>query len=1055
MVIKMFVPLRAGVSAFALAIGAVCTTAPAMAQNSVTLPSDNLEDSLNRLSRQTGRQILGDQALLRGKRAPAVQGVTSVEAALAQLLHGSGLTYRKRGNAYLIVRGQSEDQPASVAPAMLRPAPVATAIAPSMVDAVDAAPAEPIVITGTRIARPELESPMPVNVVSMDEAAQFGRLNAYEALKMSNASGLGVELASSFGQNWDAGISAVSLRNLGTNRSLTLIDGMRRVSSSARSSAVDLNMIPAAMIDRIEVVTGGAAAIYGADAVTGVVNIVTKDAIEGLHLSATGGISERGDANEYSASFATGTRFAGGRGSVVLGGTFYQTDPLVMSDRFPDWINAVPNPENTGINDGRPDNVTIHDMRQIYFAYDPTFWFGGTSWILENGVPRQADFDRRFTAGEMGYGDGGDGRNLNDTAQLRGGMKNFAISGTVNYDLTDNIRLSSRIDWGQSYYNGVASFMRYRDDSRAMYFNGKGGSVAFLDNPFLPDGLRSFMLNNNLERLSISRTYGNFPVIRELHDRDSLTLNQTISGELASRFQWKAFYQYGRTIDNVRVTDIPYNSHWVAARDVIADPVTGEPVCRDVAARNAGCIPHNIFSTDAPSQELKDYVLGTRRERRLNSQDVFGANISGALLALPYGDLSVALGAERRIERLRTVDDPLAKSGELVYSGTGFTQHPDMDVSNSVNELYGEIVAPLLMDLPFAHRLEIEGAYRFSDYSTIGETHAWKIGGSWSPVAGVTLRGVRSRSVRAPNFGELYENQVISQTGAINDPCEAGGYYASEIRAANCAALGIVAPLDDYRVGPVVTTGGNPGLEPETSNSFTLGVVLQPRFLRNFDLTVDYYDINIENVITQFSYTTVLNLCVDLPTIENQFCGLVKRDPVTGIPTEVQSFQLNAAKLYQRGIDVGARYRQQIGAGDLNLSLKGTYLIEHFTETTPGIEAGNVLYAGQWQYPRVQASLFASYQIGRLGLSLNTRFFSGGTVDANAKSQEAWDIMDTPAMIYNDAVISYDLNDKFSFSLGVKNISNVMPPVTRQTYTGGAMYDNIGRYFFSTINLSL
>lgn len=413
-------PLRAGVAAFVLAIGAVSAAPSAMAQSGISLPSSSLADSLNALSLQTGVQILYDQALLRGKKAPAIRTETSVEAALTQLLRGSGLRYQKRGDAFLIVRGSGAVKSDAHATFDQRRTNRGAAAlgTKSVSDTVNSS--DTIVVTGTRLARPELDSPMPVNVVRMDEATQFGRVNAYEALKMSNASGLGVELGSSFGQNYDVGISAVSLRNLGANRSLTLIDGMRRVSSSARSSAVDLNMIPAAMIDRIEVVTGGAAAIYGADAVTGVVNVVTKDAIRGIHFTATNGISQRGDANEFSASLATGAKFADGRGSIVVGGTFYKTDPLIMSDRFPNWINSVPNPENTGINDGRPDNVTILDMRQIYFDYRPTFWFGGQSWIVDNGIPRQADFDKRFTAGEMGYGDGGDGRNLNDTAQLRG-----------------------------------------------------------------------------------------------------------------------------------------------------------------------------------------------------------------------------------------------------------------------------------------------------------------------------------------------------------------------------------------------------------------------------------------------------------------------------------------------------------------------------------------------------------------------------------------------------------------------------------------------------------
>ena len=915
-------------------------------------------------------------------------------------------------------------------------------------------PTDTIVVTGSRIARPEIESAMPVSVTNMDEAFNLGRVSAYDALARDPAVGLGIGLTSSFGQNWDGGVASINLRNLGTNRSLTLIDGQRRVSGSARSSAVDINMIPSGMIDRIEVVTGGAAAIYGADAVTGAVNIITKRNIDKTTLTATGGISDQGDASEYMVSLSTGGKFAEDRGSFSFGATYTKTTPLMMQDRY-HWEDQplyLPNPANTGIGDGIPDRSTLYHYRQIYYDYEPTFWLNNKNWILDNGAVREAVHDVYYGKGEFALGDGGDGRNLEDQRQLRGGQQALALMGRVDYALTDAIDYGAYFSYARTEYRGTAS--PYRDDSRATFLGGAGGSVATLDNPYLPNSIRQVMLANKLTKLNISRTFGNFPIRTDDHDRDTFTIGQNLSGALFGNFKWEAFAQYGRAVDNVTTRNIPIKSHWIAARDVIADPVSGQPMCRNAAARAAGCVPLNIFSMDAPSQDLLDYVMGDRKERRVNTQRVFGASLNGSLFALPYGDVSIALGTEYRKDTLKTTDDPLALNGELVYS-SGPAAHPELDVGNSVTEFYGEMVVPVLRDLPFAHRLEVEGAYRYSDYSTVGGTHTWKAGATWAPVEGLTLRGVRSRSVRTPNFGELYEAQIITQQGSIDDPCELGAYYASPTRAANCAALGVTTPLPDVKVGPWVTTGGNPDLKPETSNSLTLGVVFQPKFLPGFDLTVDYWNIDIKDVITQFSYSRLLYLCVDLPTIDNPYCKLSEREAPQGNPVSVTSTQVNASRMLARGVDIGARYRVPLGNGQLNLAFKGSYLLKNVTETTPGVSAGDVVNDGGWQNPRFRGTLLTSYTINGLNLSLDTRFTSASKYDVNVDSPESYDDNSVPSRIYNDLSLSYNVNDNYTIGFGVKNVGNVKPPYMPTLYYNSSMYDIVGRYFYANVKVVL
>ncbi|HVI99450.1 MAG TPA: TonB-dependent receptor [Sphingomonas sp.] len=917
------------------------------------------------------------------------------------------------------------------------------------------APEDAIVVTGSRIARPELESSMPVSVTNMDQALELGRVSAIEALELDPALGTNQDLSSDV-RGWDAGIAAVNLRDLGTNRSLTLIDGQRRVSGSARSSAVDIGMIPVSMIDRIEVVTGGAAAIYGADAVTGAVNVITKRGIEGLHVSGLTGISEHGDAAKYLVSISTGGKFADGRGSFSIGGTYSQSNPLIYTDRFAwtDWPTYRANPENTGIGDGIPDRVYSPHTRQLYYDYVPTYWLNGKRYMVDNGNVRESKCGIEYSPGQYAVCDGGDGRNLSDRDQFRGGLKSLALMGRVDYEIADGIEFGTHFSYARQKYDGTYNY--WRDDSRATYFSGPvpggRGAVAQLDNPYLPDSVRQVMLDNNLTSLYIDRTYGNFPEREEDHNRESYTIGTSLGGKLGSRFKWEAFWQYGRVTDRVTEANVPWKSHWIAARDAIADPVTGEPICRDEAARAQGCVPFDIFSTEPATEAQIKWAMADRHERRVNTQQIYGANISGSLFALPYGDVSVALGAEYRREALETTDDPLALAGELVY-GAGPSEHPELDVAFNVSEIYGEVVVPILKDLPFVRRLEVEGAYRYSDYSTVGGTNAWKAGAIWSPVDGITFRGVRSRSVRTPNFGELYEAKVETLTGAYTDACSLALYYASETRAANCKALGIDTPFETPRIGPVVVTGGNPDLKPETSNSLTLGVILQPGFLPGLDVTVDYWDIDIKNVITQFSYATLIRLCVDAPTIDNPYCARVTRDPATGYATRVESNQLNAARLYARGIDVGASYHRPLGPGMLNLSFKGSYLLDKVTETTPGIPEGDVAYDGAWENPRFRGNLLTSYRIDDLNVAINTRFVSAATYELNTDSDEAYPQQHLPAKVYNDVTLQYDIAKKFQLGVGVNNILNVMPTYLPTVYRDDRIYGIVGRYFFTTIKM--
>jgi outer membrane receptor protein involved in Fe transport len=1069
-------PLLTGLSAVVLAAGSLSAPrAQAQAHAKLILPSASLADSLNAWSRATGVEILVDPTLLRGKRAPAVRSAPTPEAALIQLLRGSGLTYEKRGGTYLIVRGSRVPQrskanptrPPRLSPSRLFHQPVVASVASTEGEDGDAA--SDIIITGTHIARPELESAMPISVLRIDDARTYARDTVYDALLLNPAIGPGLGDSNSQGQEYDAGVANINLRNMGNNRSLVLVDGQRWVSGGARTSAVDLNTIPAAMIDRFEIVTGGAAAIYGADAVTGAVNIIMKKNITGLQISATNGVSGQGDANQSNVSVATGFTFGGGRGHFVIGGDYTYTAPLRWADRYDRRQTYYANSANTGPNDGIPDNILAHDYGSFYRAPVPSFYVDNQWYQYRQGGIVPVHYDVLVTPGETGTGDGGPVVTGFENHLLRNSSEKASLYSHLGYDLTPTITWNATFSYAHSFTRVVPEWPEVRTDGRPTnWWGGTTGEIATLTNPYLPDPIRAFMVAHDLTSLPLDRSYFNLPQAYEIHHRDNITLGTDVGGSLTPKLTWSAFVRYGQATDRIVTTNMVGKNEWLSARDTIVDPVSGVIECADPSARANGCQPLNFFSTDPYSQALLNYIEKTRYEWNKNTLLNAGGTLNGSIASLPYGDISFAAGFEWRRETLHTRDDPDAdKLSDIIISpGADYALHPALDASRSTTELYGEVVLPVLRDLPFARRLEIEGAYRLSHYSDNPNTGTWKLGGIWSPITGLTLRGVYSRSIRVPNFGELYAPVGQATYGHISDPCQTGNILQNVNRLPNCAAImpGLSLPLADPNLNaPIVYSGGNPDLEPETSNSFTLGAVIQPRSLPGFDLTVDYWDIKIDDIITSLSYTTILKSCVDSAGGPDQaYCQLVHRNP-DGTVNYIQAQYANLAGEHARGVDFGANYRRSIGGALFRASLAGTYLIEQTTIAqigSPGID-----YAGQWNYPRFRATLMTSFDIGKVTLGVNTRFISRSFYSATAASDETYEFSHVPAYLYTDLTLQFRPTGKYALTFGVKNVSNIGifaplqdtapgPHGSGGDSTGAAYYDPVGRYFFAKVDAS-
>lgn len=954
-----------------------------------------------------------------------------------------------------------------------------------------------VVVTGSRIGRAELESTMPINVITYEEVKTFGRFTLYDALMLNPAVAPGLGEFNSGGQEYDKGVANINLRQMGNNRSLVLVDGHRWVSGGARTAAVDLNTIPSALIDRVETVTGGAAAIYGADAVTGAVNVVMKKRMDGTSASATTGLSEYSDARQTNLSLATGFDFSD-NAHLVVGANYTHTDPVMVIDRYTERRAYHANPDNTDANDGIPDNIIIN-FNQFYRSNVPTFCiYDGASpcpsgvrdgdWYqLVNDQVRHIPKDsyRVMTGGDTGVQDGGDvvGFGIFDNLYLRDKSEKASLYSNLSVKLGETMTWNTSFGYAHSRVSGAAQWPEYRDDSRPTNWWGKDpetgtgfpGGVATFDDPYLPDSLRAFMEEQGLTEIRLNRHYYNLPAPREIHNRNAFSFGTELSGALTDRLDWSGFVRAGWANDDIRTVNMVGRREWLYARDTVRDE-SGNIVCADAAARAAGCAPFNLYSTDAPSKEWQEYALYQRNEKTRNRLLNAGFGIDGSLLSLPSGDMRVAVGLEWREDKLSTRDDPdTEKLENIVFSpGNDHAMHPALDASRTVKEAFFETVVPVLADLPGVQRLDLEGAYRYSDYSDNPSTNTWKYGLIWSPLRGVTLRGVKSFSTRVPNFGELYSPVSVVTLGHISDPCQEALITQDKDRAANCAATvpGWTGPLPRPNLNaPRVFSGGNPDLKPETSNSFSYGVVWQPTFLRGLDLTADYWEIEIDDVITSLSYTTIMNNCVnpsDGPDMG--YCQYVHRFTETsgshliGEVDYVQAQYANLASRLTRGIDFSANYSFDLGPGQARLGFSGTRRLEQRVIAARG--SAGTDYTGAWNYPDFRGTLTLGYDIGPFTFGWNTSYISKSRYSATDQSDETREMPYVPAYARHDLNIAWRATENHTLSLGVKNLTRAKvdhPVLAQNTGTSphqiegnnsaNAYYDAIGRYYFATVKV--
>lgn len=999
-----------------------------------------LDRALRAFAMSSGMDLLFSPDLVAGRASSRLDGTYSVGEALALLLKGTGLRYAIDGNRVVI---SSQQKPTAATTAgegsTIRLAQTSETGADEQ-DMPRSAGTEgdglsEVVVTGSRVARSTFDTPTPVSVLDSAQIEQSGFNNIGDVLGQLPSIGLG--LSSSTGQfSSDAGAAFVNLRGLGTGRTLVLIDGRRRVSGSSDSSAVDLSTIPASMIERVEIITGGASAVYGADAVSGVINVILKQDFRGFELSAQGGISQHGGADSLSASAFGGVPFADERGSVSFAISHNRESPMFSTQRsFADsWIATVDNPANTGPADGIPDLITLdhYTIAEVHPA--GAFDVGGTLYTVDPQLrPLQVD-------PVTGIGVNGDGWDFSRYFQQRMRSEVTSFRTDMKYRMTERVQLFAQAEFssGSTFSSGAPNY-------------DAGETLIQRDNPYVPADLAALMDANGVSEVNVLRASLDQGIRSNDNDRNTYSVAMGLQGAFGQSWKWQAFGQYGRYDLESRATHQRWTSRYLEAIDVIADPLTGDPVCRSASARAAGCSPLNVLGMNVATPEALAYFSVDSTLQVENTQTLGGLQFTGTLFDLPAGPLASALGIEYRKDTRSYVDDPLAQAG-LLYRRSGNTT---MAGEDAVSEAFVELVAPVLSDRPMFHLLQIEGAARYSDYDSIGSTVAWKVGTTWAPVRSVKVRATRSKSVRAPNLYELYsptnENTQLYQP--VDDPCDVSQLANRPERAANCLALGIPAGWSAPSTFEITYRGGgSPQLQEETSNAWTAGIVLTPEGVPGLSLSADYWHIDIDGAVQQLDADLLSEKCVDASSVDNVFCSRVTRAADHSLSLVDYSF-LNIGTLAAKGVDLQAAYGfhpEDIGIGlpgRLSLLLNASYLAS-LRQLIDRTDATTLLIQdGQYDNPNWRASLSLGYEREALRVHLNTRLIGKARVDVQS-SMETYDRPRVPARVYNDLIVGYRYAERYDLRLGINNILDTKPPATEQTYLGMyTLYDAIGRFF--------
>ncbi|MBJ7437748.1 MAG: TonB-dependent receptor [Sphingopyxis sp.] len=863
-----------------------------------------------------------------------------------------GVTYKStaEGGRTSTVRNMSRK--AAIQMLLASAAPLLS-IAPAMAQEISAPageiaeePTSSIVVTGSRIVRDGYSAPTPVAVLGeSDIAAQSPAnisdfVNQLPAIAGSNTSG-----SSSGGlSSAAAGINSIGLRGLGVGRTLILVDGQRSVASSV-GGTVDINTIPQDLVKRVEVITGGASAAYGSDAVGGVVNFILDTGFDGVKLSADTGVSTYGDAFNYRLSGTAGFSLLGDRLHLLTNVSWFHQDREEGINRG--WNDSgyfqINNPAYNGTN-GQPQRLVAGGIGPSGYT---------TGGLITSGPLRGTYFLGEGQTAQLTFGTiagpwmiGGDWKTTLSghagTNTLVPLDERLSVFQRVAFDVTPDIEI-----FGQFSYNRSVSASSYQQTPST-------GVSILADNAYLRSqypAIAATMAARNLPSITIGTSNAGFPLPGSDNKRAVYRLVAGAKGNVSlfgSAMSWDAYYQKGVTKTREALTNTWQNARMALAQDAVFAP-DGRIVCRSTLTNPAnGCVPIDRLGTEGPSQEALDYIFfdGFQPLRHQTiKQDVAASTLSGDLFALPAGDVAFATGVEWRREQINGEVDPVHNSGWLY--GNYRVNQGKYDVYEGFLEL----------SIPIFDGMNLDAAARGTHYSTSGWVGTWKFGASYQIFEALRLRGNISHDIRAPNLEELFAagtartNSVIIPAGA-NTPVTGSQQF-------------------------VQNAFGNPNLKPEVADSWTVGAVFTPPFLPGFSASFDYYAIDIDDAIGSVTAQQTVDLCYDQGIAA--YCPNIKF--VNGALSTIDLTPINFATQKTRGFDIEASYSTPIGPGELRLHSQVTHYIKNVIDDGISfpIDYAGVLSAGTYNSPNWVYRLSAFYEIDPVTFNLVARGFTSGT----------------------------------------------------------------------------
>jgi len=904
---------------------------------------------------------------------------------------------------------------------------------------------ESIVVTGSRIVRDGFQAPTPVTVMGSEEFDMSATTNAADMVNTMPAfSGSTMPTATNSSMSSGAsGLNALNLRSLGLERTLVLLDGRRAVASRP-TGVIDVNTFPQQLIERVEVVTGGASAAYGADAVAGVVNFILDKDYEGFKSEVSGGMTNYSDNDTWAFSSTYGTSFASGRGHFLLSGESSRVDAVEVNDRpwnQKGW-NIVANPSYDGSN-GQPEYLV---MDQVAPA---TGIVGG---IITNTDLRGIAFGQGGTPYMFPYG-----HIVSDPVMVGGGWKEASIRGKdqspgltsgqettnlfarLSYDLTDTT--STWFEYSQAG-NKNQNWCCLREDTDRL--------VISTENAYLPPsvaaqaelaGITSFKMGSMNYDLGRSGAY---------NDREVERFTAGMEGmfdAFGEDWMWDAYYQVGKARAHQEVFNVIRRSRYDKALDSVIDPNTGMPACRvntDGTPDNDDplCVPYNIFGIGVNSPQVVDYILGSgARDMRVETlkQQVWAASLSGTAFDTWAGPVSIAAGVEHRTDKVSGKNDEISNTTRDWFYGN----YRVYAASSEVTEAFVETIVPL------AETLDLNAAARITDYEHSGRVTTWKAGVTWDMLDSLTFRGTVSKDIRAPSLDEMFS--------------AGGGGFP-----------GITNPFrGGISENTLSSTSGNPDLKPEESDYLGLGFVFQPSRFHGFSASIDYWDIDIQGAIETIGTQDIIDFCYDG---KQEFCSSLDFGPNQEIEL-IRSVPFNLDQLQAKGIDVEVRYNFSPGdfialmPGEMSLSYQGSHVMEKIQTTeTGGIKKLHGMNRDDgvpdWRW---RTSL--SYSLPRVTANLSARGISKGVYDndwiecatgcpVSTTLERTTNKNSIAGSVWFDTSFSYDFSRSGDGSaqlfLSIRNLFDKDPAVVAPGPGGysyeaapasASLYDTLGRVY--------